>query len=213
MDTANLSALRYRTALGDKHSRNHIFVGLAAQGSRILELGCADGFISEHLVERGCTVTGVEADVQAAEYAKKWCERVIVCDLNRPGWLSTVGRDFDTVLCGDVLEHLANPWSTLREISQVLTPKGRVIISLPNIANLRMRLNLLMGRFDYQTGGILDITHLRFFTLKTARALVEESGYRIVSFYPVVGGKLTRPLRLLFPKLFAVQMIFVAVPA
>jgi hypothetical protein len=88
-----------------------------------------------------------------------------------------------------------------------------VIISLPNIANLRIRLNLLMGRFDYQTGGILDITHMRFFTLKTARALIEESGYRIISFHPVVGGRVTRQIRSLFPKLFAVQMIFVAVLA
>jgi 2-polyprenyl-3-methyl-5-hydroxy-6-metoxy-1,4-benzoquinol methylase len=213
MNTANLTAMRYHTALGEKHARNHIFVDLAAQGSRILELGCADGFISKHLVKRGCIVTGVEVDAEAAEHAKKWCEKVFVCDLNRPGWSGTLGRDFDTVLCGDVLEHLVDPWSTLREISKVLTKERRVIISLPNIANLRIRLNLLMGRFNYQPGGILDITHLRFFTLKTARELIEESGYRIVSFHPVVGGRVTRPIRLLFPRLFAGQMIFVAVPA
>jgi 2-polyprenyl-3-methyl-5-hydroxy-6-metoxy-1,4-benzoquinol methylase len=213
MNTANLTAMRYHTALGEKYARNHIFVDLASQGSRILELGCADGFITRHLVERGCTVTGIELDAEAARHAKKWCQNVFVCDLNRPGWSSMLGCAFDTVLCGDVLEHLADPWSTLREISGVLSQNGRVIISLPNIANLRIRLNLLMGKFNYQTGGILDITHLRFFTLKTAHALIEESGYRIVSFHPVVGGRFTRQIRLLFPKLFAVQMIFVVVPA
>jgi 2-polyprenyl-3-methyl-5-hydroxy-6-metoxy-1,4-benzoquinol methylase len=122
-----------------------------------------------------------------------------------------LGGEFDTVVCGDVLEHLVDPWSTLREISKVLAPGGRVIISLPNIANLRIRLNLLLGRFHYQSAGILDITHLRFFTLKTARELIEESGYRIVSFHSVAGGRLTRPIRALLPRLFAVQMLFVAV--
>jgi 2-polyprenyl-3-methyl-5-hydroxy-6-metoxy-1,4-benzoquinol methylase len=212
MNTANLSALRYHTPLGEKYGRNQILVDLAAQGRRILELGCADGFISRHLAERGCTVTGIEADSEAAGHAKKWCDRVLVYDLNRPGWSSMLGKDFDTVLCGDVLEHLVDPWNTLREISKVLTIGGRVVVSLPNIANLRIRLNLLMGRFHYQTGGILDITHLRFFTLKTARELIEESGYRIISFHPVVGGRATRHLRLLFPKLFAGQLLFVAVP-
>src|SRR5690349_23499036 len=98
---SRLSALRYSRehdqVLGNKYERNRIFVDLASQGKRILELGCADGFISRHLTERGCRVTGVEIDSEAAEQAKKWCDKVVNQDLNDPGWLQQVGADFDTI--------------------------------------------------------------------------------------------------------------------
>jgi 2-polyprenyl-3-methyl-5-hydroxy-6-metoxy-1,4-benzoquinol methylase len=211
MELSKLSALRYSTPLGDKHSRNHQLVDLAAQGHRILELGCADGFISKHLAERGCTVTGIEIDSEAAAQAKEWCEQVLVRDLNQGGWSETLAKTYDTVVCGDVLEHLVDPWSTLREILKVLIPGGRVIVCLPNIANYRVRRNLLKGKFSYQSTGILDVTHLRFFTIATARELIERSGFRVISFHPIVGGTFTRTFRLWFPGMFAAQLMFVAV--
>lgn len=205
------SAMRYNTPLGEEHGRNRVFVDLAAQGRHILELGCADGFLSRHLVERGCRVTGVELDPEAAEHARAWCEKVVVADLNHAGWVDQVGRDFDSVLCGDVLEHLVSPERSLREISSLLAPNGRLIVCLPNVAYWRVRAGLLLGRLDYQPTGILDVTHLRFFTLRTARQLIEEAGYQVSSVHPIVGGgAVGRRLRLLFPKLFAVQTIFVA---
>ena len=211
----DLSALRYAVAhdavVAHKFGRHRVLVDLAAQGRRILELGCATGFISRHLTERGCSVTGVEVSAEAAEHARPWCEKVIVHDLSQSGWSEQTGGGFDTVLCGDVLEHLANPERTLKEIAGLLTPEGRVIISLPNIAHIRIRAKLLLGRFDYEPAGIMDVTHLRFFTFKTARELIENAGYRITWSTPIVGGgALTRPLRMVFPRLFAGQMIFVA---
>jgi len=215
--TSTPSALRYsynyEAVLDNPHGRNRIFIDLASQGRKVLELGCADGFISRHLQERGCHVTGVEVDSEAAERARQWCEQVVVYNLNRPDWIEQVGRDFDTVLCGDVLEHLVNPELALHQIHQVLAPQGRIIICVPNIAHLRVRLKLLSGKFDYESTGILDVTHLRFFTYKTARALIERAGYKIVSYHPCVGGGImTRRFRRIFHKLFAVSMMFVAVP-
>lgn len=211
----NLSALRYsmrhEAVLGDKFGRNRVLVDLAGQGRRILELGCSTGFISRHLKEKGCSVTGVEISPEAAELARPWCEKVIIHDLSQSGWSEQTGGGFDTVLCGDVLEHLASPERTLKEIAELLTPDGRVIISLPNIAHVRIRAKLLLGRFEYEPAGILDATHLRFFTFKTARELIQSAGYRITWSTPIVGGgPLTRPLRMMFPELFAGQMIFVA---
>ena len=215
MKPETLSALRYSVphdaVLGGRFGRNRVLVDLAAQGQRILELGCSTGFISRHLTERGCSVTGVEISQEAAEHARPWCEKVIVHDLSQSGWSEQTGGGFDTVLCGDVLEHLANPERTLKEIAGLLAPEGRVIISLPNIAHIRVRAKLLLGRFDYEPAGIMDVTHLRFFTLNTARKLIEGAGYRITWFSPIVGGgTLTRPLRMMLPRLFAGQMIFVA---
>ncbi len=213
----NLSALRYsvsyESVLAEKFGRNRILVELAALGERVLELGCADGFISRHLTERGCRVTAVEVDPEAAERARQWCEQVLVYDLNRLDWTQQLKGKFDTVLCGDVLEHLVNPDVALRQIHTLLTPSGRVIISLPNIAHIRIRLKLLFGKFEYESAGIMDVTHLRFYTYKTARELIERAGFRIVSYHPLVGGgALTRWLRISFHKLFAGGMMFVAVP-
>lgn len=215
MKPETLSALRYNVpheaVLGDKFGRNRVLVDLAAEGRRVLELGCSTGFISRHLTERGCSVTGVEVSAEAAEHARPWCEKVIVHDLSQSGWSEQTGGCFDTVLCGDVLEHLASPERTLKEIGGLLAPGGRVIISLPNIAHIRVRAKLLLGRFDYEPAGILDVTHLRFFTFKTARELIESAGFRITWSSPIVGGgPLTRPVRMLFAGLFAWQMIFVA---
>ena len=113
----------------------------------------------------------------------------------------------------DVLEHLINPELALRQIQQVLAPRGRVIICVPNIAHARIRLKLLSGKFEYESTGILDVTHLRFFTYKTARELIERAGYQILSYHPCVGGGImTRWLRKILHKLFAVSMMFVAVP-
>jgi SAM-dependent methyltransferase len=215
---SRLSALRYsrehEQVLGNKYERNRIFVDLASQGKRILELGCADGFISRHLTERGCQVTGVEIDSEAAERAKKWCDEVLNQDLNDPGWLQQVGADFDTILCGDVLEHLVEPEVVLRNLHRLLAPGGRVIICLPNIAHIRIRLMLLSGRFQYESAGIMDVTHLRFYTYESAREVIERTGYKIISYYPLVGGgAASRWFRVPLHKLFAKSMMFVAKPA
>ncbi|HEX4603214.1 MAG TPA: class I SAM-dependent methyltransferase [Candidatus Angelobacter sp.] len=193
--------------------RNLVFVDLAAQGRRILEFGCSTGFLSRHLVDRGCRVTGVEIDAEAAEAARKWCEKVHVLDLNQPDWPNGFSRDYDTILFGDVLEHLMDPENVLRRASDLLLPSGRVIICLPNIAHWRIRAGLLRGKFEYTSAGILDVTHLRFYTCETARKMIEEAGYRILSTHPILGGgRVGNRVRRLFPGLFTVQTIFVTQP-
>ena len=80
----------------------------------------------------------------------------------------------------DILEHLVRPERLLQDCREVLTPKGAVVISVPNVANIAVRLMLLFGRFDYTERGILDKTHLRFFTRKAARAMLRGNGYKVV---------------------------------
>lgn len=207
--TATLKAARYENSLMGE-GRNQVFVDLAAQGRRLLEFGCSTGFLSRHLVERGCAVTGVEIDAEAAEKARQWCERVLVADLNKPNWADGLARDYDTILFGDVLEHLVDPEGVLRKASELLAPNGRVIICLPNIAHWTIRASLLMGKFEYTSTGILDVTHLRFFTPKTARKLIEDAGYQVISTHPILGGgKIGGQVRRLFPGLFTKQIIFV----
>lgn len=214
--TSTPSALRYSSdyeaILKNPYGRHLIFIEEAGKGRRILELGCADGFISRHLKERGCYVTGLEVDAQAAERARQWCDNVINYDLNRPDWPAHVGTGYDTVLCGDVLEHLVNPELVLRQVRELLPPGGRALVCVPNIAHLRIRLKLLFGKFEYESTGIMDMTHLRFYTYSTARKLIESAGFRVQSYHPMVGGGvLTRWFRVMFHTLFAGNMLFVAV--
>jgi predicted TPR repeat methyltransferase len=118
----------------------------------------------------------VEADPSAAEAGKKIYDRWICASL-APG--ISLDRAFDVIVCADVLEHLPRPEELLPTIRGWLTPDGLLLVSLPNIANITSRLSLLAGRFAYADRGILDRTHLRFYTRKTGRRLLEEGGFRI----------------------------------
>ena len=115
-------------------------------------------------------------------------------------------NDFDLLLFGDVIEHTRDPLAILREAGALLAPRGQVIVSVPNVANLRVRLGLARGRFDYTESGILDKTHLRFFTLRSARELMRQAGYHITR-ESYSGYSMPRWLIDRFPSLFAVNII------
>jgi len=101
---------------------------------------------------------------------------------------------------------------TLQQVRELLPPGGRALVCVPNIAHLRIRLKLLFGKFEYESTGIMDMTHLRFYTYSTARKLIESAGFRVQSYHPMVGGGvLTRWFRVMFHTLFAGNMLFVAV--
>jgi 2-polyprenyl-3-methyl-5-hydroxy-6-metoxy-1,4-benzoquinol methylase len=161
---------------------------------------------------------GVEVDPVAAAEARKFCNEVLSCDLNSPEWIEGLPKQgFDVILMGDVLEHLIEPQAVLEQIQPLLGLNASIIISLPNIVYWGTRLKILFGRFEYESFGILDHTHLRFYTPKTARKMIEGAGYEIIRFHPVFGGPLSnyaRPLwqRLAnwFPGFFAGQMLFEA---
>ena len=220
MHHATLKSSRYEIFTNDdRFSRNYVFLEQAKNYRNILECGCSTGFVSRQLAASGSRVVGIEIDTDAAEIARQFCARVLSIDLNRPGWSNAVGEQFDLVTYGDVLEHLLEPRDVLRETRNLLVPGGRVLISLPNIAFWTIRVKLLMGRFEYESMGLMDYTHLRFFTVHTARKMIEQAGYRIVFFHPVMGARFTshfRPLwqRLtnLFPNSLAFQMLFLVEP-
>jgi 2-polyprenyl-3-methyl-5-hydroxy-6-metoxy-1,4-benzoquinol methylase len=220
MQLASLKSGRYGLPpMIDRFDRNTLFVEEARKYRNVLECGCSTGFLSRLISKGGSRVVGVEVDPDAAEQASRYCARVLRLDLDRHDWTDGIDERFDLVTFGDVLEHLVDPEAALREAKRVLVPNGRVLISLPNVTHWSVRAKVLLGRFDYQAVGILDYTHLRFFTVASARRMVQEAGYRIVRFHPVLGGRFTtrfRPswqrLASTFPGLFAFQMLFLAEP-
>jgi methionine biosynthesis protein MetW len=203
----------------DAYNRTWILLDWIGTGKRVLELGCSTGFMSHYMAEkRGCLVTGVEVDSDAAQQAARFCKQILTRDLNRQDWSADLDKNsFDVVLMGDVLEHLVNPAKLLAQIRELLDTNASIVVCLPNVLHWITRLKLLVGRFDYEAGGTLDHTHLRFYTVKTARQLIESAGFRITRFHPAFGGRLAghaRPLwqklAQLFPGLFAFQLLYEA---
>jgi len=151
-------------------------VHLVGEGVRVLELGPATGYMSHAFVERGCTVVGIELDPEMGERAGQVCERVIVGDLDKLDLDAELGEErFDVIVAADVLEHLRDPLDVLTRLEKFLEPDGHFVISIPNVAHGSVRLALLSGHFDYQNIGLLDSTHLRFFTRETFEQLLDEA--------------------------------------
>jgi 2-polyprenyl-3-methyl-5-hydroxy-6-metoxy-1,4-benzoquinol methylase len=167
--------------LSNRNSSQVFAVEMIGGNKRVLEFGCASGYVSRVLRDRGCQVVGIEIDPEFASEAKEFCEDVIIGnaeDLDLESILAE--RSFDVAVFGDVLEHLSDPLAILRRVRQWLVPDGYVVASLPNIAHGAVRLALLEGRFDYTPEGLLDETHLRFFTHDTIKELFHQAGFVVV---------------------------------
>ncbi|MGB3757657.1 MAG: methyltransferase domain-containing protein [Rivularia sp. (in: cyanobacteria)] len=168
----------------DDNSSLKKMLSLIGKNQRVIDFGCATGYFARLLTDRGCEVTGVEVNSKAAKVAENHCDEVIVADLDFVSLNDILSEKvskekFDVAIFGDILEHLRNPWKVLQETRNILKPQGYVIASIPNIAHGAIRLALLQGNFEYKQLGILDNTHLRFFTRETVEQLFEDSGYLI----------------------------------
>jgi 2-polyprenyl-3-methyl-5-hydroxy-6-metoxy-1,4-benzoquinol methylase len=154
-----------------------LVLDLVGRDRDVLDVGCATGYLARALVAQGCTVTGVELDEDAARQAAPHLAEVRLADLDRTDLARLgLGRRFDVVVFADVLEHLKDPLRALRASVDLLRPGGRVVVSIPNVAHGSVRLALLDGRFDYREIGLLDDTHIRFFTRSTLLELLTAAG-------------------------------------
>ena len=163
------------------NSAHNLVLELVEPSSRVLEFGCATGYMTRVLRDRlGATVVGVEVNAEAAALAADHAERVLVGDAEELDLEAELGRArFDAVLFADVLEHLRNPAALLRRVRPLVAEGGSVVASIPNIAHASVRLALLGGSFRYREQGLLDNSHLRFFTREGVQDLFESSGYVI----------------------------------
>ena len=149
---------------------------------RILEVGCGEGLTGRAIRERRrehVEVIGIEKEVDIAEKAKSNIDRVIVSDVETAA-LPFENAYFDCIMYGEVLEHLVNPWDVLKRHCGLLKIKGLVIASIPNIAHYRTIKMLRKGEWRYEEGGILDRDHLRFFTLKSIKAMFQKADLTII---------------------------------
>lgn len=167
-------------------ARDELVELVPASSKRILDCGCAYGLFGKTLKTKfGSVVVGIEQSRKACQIARKNIDYIIHSDLNTFDF-STLETDFDLITFSDVLEHLLNPLETLKNAITKLKPDGYVLASIPNIAHPAIQFQLRKGLFRYTTAGILDNTHLRFFTQTTIFQLFTKADLKIVFFrsYP-----------------------------
>jgi 2-polyprenyl-3-methyl-5-hydroxy-6-metoxy-1,4-benzoquinol methylase len=174
----------YTVGLDDEnHAATHV-VRFVGQRKTVLEIGSGPGSITRHLREHGqCRIVAVEVDPDAAALVAPYCESVLRLDLNDPAWASQLGAHadgFDVVVAADVLEHLHDPWSALRQIRGLLRENGHVVVSLPHAGHNVIIASLLNADLEYRDYGLLDRTHIRFFGMRNIQSLFEGTGFRIV---------------------------------
>lgn len=160
------------------HSIFQKWLGSFARGTKVLDIGTATGILGRRCFESGLYLKGLEPVREWADMARPfYCE--LLCSS-----LEQAPEEFisfqDVVICGDVLEHTPDPEQTLRKLVNLQKPETQYFISVPNVANIWIRINLLFGRFNYTENGILDGSHLRFFTKSTFENLLRSAGLRLV---------------------------------
>ena len=197
---------------------------LVAANSRVLDCGCGAGDNARHLKLRGCRTVGFTVSSEEQKAASTHCEQVFLADLEG-GIPAHIEGAFDFILLCHVLEHLVHPEIVLRDVHQLLSPQGRLAVALPNVLFYPNRVRFLAGGFEYTQAGIMDETHVRFYTYATGRRLLEENGYRVLlakgdGAFPL--WKLRRLLRRTWvqrinasacrrwPGLFGVQCLYLA---
>ncbi|HIK58846.1 MAG: class I SAM-dependent methyltransferase [Verrucomicrobiales bacterium] len=165
--------------------------------TRVLDVGCGSGVFGEILkAERDAEVWGVEISQSNAEKAMERLDKILIGDIEN-GTISLPKKHFDCIIFNDVLEHLKSPWNVLEALRENLRDGGYIVASIPNVRYYKNIKNLLFKKdWKYVDEGILDRTHLRFFTLKTIPELFLSTGYDVLSITGINASVFSRKLRL-----------------
>lgn len=181
-----VDSLRYGERTSEPYESTGILLSMIPLNSRVLDVGCGTGSITQQIRDsRHCEVIGLEPHQERAKAATKRGLDVLPSELSET-LLDDLGK-FDVIVFADVLEHLSDPKVVLDTAKKFLNPNGRIIASVPNVAHWTVRLNLLRGRFDYKPTGIMDATHLRWFTRLNLKGLFVKAGLQIVQTKGSVG--------------------------
>lgn len=150
--------------------------GLIPDNSKILDIGCSSGNLGAALKQnkKGLYIVGIDMDEPDVKLASKNLDEAYVHNVEQDN-LEKLGT-FDVIIMADVIEHLLDPVSALKKIKKLLKPNGRLVFSIPNMANLTTRIELLRGRFEYKDFGLLDRTHLHFYDHKEVNRVFADAG-------------------------------------
>ena len=205
-------------------------IGTLGAGLSVLDVGFGAGHLARRIRARCRYLAGIELDPDAAREGAAYFDDPLVDDVVS-GLAGPWREPFDVVVAGDILEHLPEPGLALSLLRPLLKPRGLLLVSLPNVANVTVRLGLLFGRFPLADRGILDRTHLRFFTRSSGRELLRQNGFQVLRETPTampfelalpflgrppLAAPVRAAARLLaaaWPGLFGYQIVYEARPA
>lgn len=200
--------LRARRVAGYEVARPDLIAHVPLAATRVLDLGCSSGIIGATVKERNpdAVVVGVEIEADYARDAEQRLDRVYCGDAETVVRDQDLGR-FDCVIAGDVLEHLRDPWAVVQHVAAMLNPGGTVIVSVPNVRSFQTLLHVgLRGTWPRVETGLFCDSHLRWFTRRDARAMLEGAGlvvqhidarYKLHYYANKLDGALHRALHLL----------------
>ena len=168
----------------NKFQVHQLVYDLIEKNTKILDLGCATGYFGRKLAKKNVEIYGADVDAGAINQARKYYKKVIQSDLNKLAIGSLPKQYFDYVLLLDVIEHLTNSKQLFKKIFKLINSNGKLIISTPNILHISVRYKFAFGKFQYEKHGILDETHVHFYTIASLVSLIREMGYKIVNIIP-----------------------------
>jgi SAM-dependent methyltransferase len=170
-----------QTPIHELHNQDLLSL-IPSSSNRLIEIGCSSGALAREFkkINSSAHYLGVEIDPNYAELAKRFCDSVSTLNIENAGpefWEKMVDRE--CWIFGDTLEHLQNPWIVLKRIYDVLPAHGTVIAFIPNAQHWSLQVKLSIGDFRYEKSGLMDRTHLRWFTRQTIVELFDQAGFII----------------------------------
>jgi 2-polyprenyl-3-methyl-5-hydroxy-6-metoxy-1,4-benzoquinol methylase len=170
--------------------------GILRPPIRIIEVGCARGYLGVLLKKRfpGVHITGIEPNLASAEFASQYLDLVFANTFENIDHIKEgiSPHSYDTAILSDVIEHVYNPWEMLVQLKNWLTDDAQILLSIPNVQNVQILDSLFQnGQWTYQKQGLMDVTHIRFFTRKSIVQLMRETGYYIEKITPIIDNRFT----------------------
>jgi GT2 family glycosyltransferase/2-polyprenyl-3-methyl-5-hydroxy-6-metoxy-1,4-benzoquinol methylase len=179
--TENPTHVYWRQIAEDQRSSLSVLCSFVPERARVLDLGIGSGALGRQLREQlGCELDGVTINAEERSVAAQWYQRIELLDLDQPGWdRGLQDQAYDVVVCADVLEHLQRPERVLAACRRLLRPEGVLLVSIPNVAYAGLVADLMHGNFEYGNEGLMDRTHLRFFTRSSFQRLLASQGWSV----------------------------------
>lgn len=170
---------------------------IPTEAAKLIEIGCSSGALAREYKKSSphCHYIGVEIDSYYAELAKRYCDESFTLDIeNADDAFWTANSDRDCWIFGDTLEHLKDPWFVLKKIRGVIPSAGSIVVCIPNAQHWSLQAKLSVGDFRYQDSGLLDRTHLRWFTRQTMIEMFDQTGFKVEIGFPRIFNEPNREL-------------------